>query len=70
MAKGEGELSDLNNDRLLSVAEAAEYLGIKDSTVYAWVSQKRIPYVKVGRRTMFKRELLDKHFKEVPPKAA
>lgn len=39
--------------RLLSIAEAAEYIGIRKETLYCWVSQKRIPYVKMGRRTMF-----------------
>ena len=39
--------------RFLGVREFAEYLGIEESTVYAWVYQKRIPYVKVGRLVKF-----------------
>jgi excisionase family DNA binding protein len=39
--------------RLLNVGEAAEYLGIKKTTLYCWVCQKKFPYVKCGRRTMF-----------------
>lgn len=47
------------NKRLLSITEAAEYLSIKKWTLYAWVSQKRIPHVKMGRRTMFDSKELD-----------
>jgi excisionase family DNA binding protein len=65
-------MSNLNLSRggLLSVKEAAEYLGISESTIYTWKSQKRIPYIKVGRRVLFRRESLDKNFNEVMPKAA
>jgi len=38
---------------LLSVKELSEYLGIKIHTIYTWVSQKRIPYVKIGSLTRF-----------------
>ena len=38
---------------LLSVAETAERLGIAVQTLRNWISQKRVPYIKVGRRTMF-----------------
>ena len=58
------------NGGFLSVKEAAEYLNISRYTIYAWVSQKRIPYIKVGRRTLFRKETLDRYFKEVWPKAA
>jgi excisionase family DNA binding protein len=39
--------------QLLSVKELAARLGLAEYTVYEWVSEKRIPYTKVGRRTMF-----------------
>ena len=35
--------------RLMSVKEAAKYLGVSGHTLYQMVSQRRIPYVKVGR---------------------
>lgn len=38
---------------LLSAKEAAQKLGISKFTIYAWVSQKRIAFVKIGDRTMF-----------------
>jgi len=39
--------------RLMNVKEASEFLNINPYTLYNWVSQKRIPYVKLGRRTLF-----------------
>lgn len=39
--------------RLLSVKEAANYLGIAQWTLRGWVSRKRVPVVKLGRRTLF-----------------
>ncbi|HOK57221.1 MAG TPA: helix-turn-helix domain-containing protein [bacterium] len=34
--------------RLLNIKEANQYLGISSKTLYKWVNEKRIPYVKVG----------------------
>ena len=45
--------------RLLSVRETAEMLGISIHTLYSWVSQRRIPFVKLGRRTEFDIKDLD-----------
>ena len=39
--------------KLLSVQEVATLLGLHKVTIYDWVSQRRVPFVKVGRRTMF-----------------
>ena len=46
-------------DRLISMDEAAAYLDLAKSTLYTMVSQRRVPYVKVGRLTKFDRALLD-----------
>jgi excisionase family DNA binding protein len=46
--------------RFLDVKEVVEYLGLAESTVYTMVSQRRIPFVKMGRRTKFDRLQLDK----------
>jgi excisionase family DNA binding protein len=51
--------SSLMEKRLLSVKELSEYLGIKAHTLYTWVSQKRIPYVKCGRLTKFDIKAID-----------
>ncbi len=50
--------------RLLSVREAGYYTGLSPHTLYAMVSQRRIPYVKVGRLTKFDVGLLDAWLKQ------
>ena len=37
-------------DRLWNVQECAEFLGIKVWTLRVWVSQRSIPFVKVGKK--------------------
>lgn len=39
--------------QLLNVSELSQLIGIKPNTIYHWVSQKKIPYVKIGRSTKF-----------------
>ena len=46
------------------VTEAAEFLGIKKSTLYEWIVQKKVPHYKVGRLVKFKREDLEAWLKE------
>ena len=46
--------------RLLSIQEVAEYTGLSVHTLYTMVSQRRIPYVKMGRLTKFDRYEIDK----------
>lgn len=50
--------------RLLTVKELAEYLGLKEHTLYTWVSQRRIPFVKCGRLTKFDLKAIDGWIKE------
>jgi len=45
--------------KLISVTEAAQYTGLSVHTVYTMVSQRRIPYVKVGRLVKFDVPMLD-----------
>jgi excisionase family DNA binding protein len=61
--------------RLLGIKEASLYIGLQVDTIYRMVSQRRIPFIKVGRRTMFDVRLLDdwlaKHtVMPTPPKVA
>ena len=39
--------------RLFTVQEAAQYLAVSTSTLYGWVWQRRIPFVKIGRALRF-----------------
>ena len=50
--------------RLMSIQEAAVYTGLAVPTLYKMVSQRRIPYVKVGRLTKFDLGLLDAWIKQ------
>lgn len=44
---------------LLTVHEAARFLSVSVSTVYGWVWQRRIPFVKIGRVVRFDPRDLD-----------
>lgn len=46
--------------RLLDIQDVAAYTGLSVHTLYTMVSQRRIPYVKMGRLTKFDRVELDK----------
>lgn len=45
---------------LLNIREAADFLGLSPGTLYNMVSRRRIPFIKVGARTMFKKADLDR----------
>jgi excisionase family DNA binding protein len=38
---------------LITVQDAATFLAVSTSTLYGWVYQRRIPFVKVGRALRF-----------------
>ncbi len=38
---------------LVNVNEAARFLAVSPSTLYGWVWQRRIPFIKVGRAVRF-----------------
>jgi excisionase family DNA binding protein len=46
---------------LLSVPEAAGYLGISEGTLRNWLSMRQLDYVKVGRLTKISRATLDRY---------
>lgn len=46
--------------RLLNIQEVADYTGLSPHTLYTMVSQRRIPFVKLGRLTKFDREEIDR----------
>ena len=39
--------------KLLSINETSQLMGIQVSTLYAWVYQRKIPHIKVGRLVKF-----------------
>lgn len=46
-------------DRWLSVKEIAEYLGVKQDSVYKWIVRKNMPAYKVGRLWKCKKDEVD-----------
>ena len=46
--------------RLISIKEAADYTRLSVHTLYTMVSQRRIPFVKLGRLVRFDITTLDK----------
>lgn len=52
------------NARLLGIEEMARFLGISQSTLYAWVNQRRIPHIKVGRLVKFDPKEIEGWLKE------
>ena len=50
--------------RLLNITELSEMIGLKPNTIYHWVSQRRIPFVRLGGRTKFDIEEIDNWIKE------
>ncbi|MBR1908051.1 helix-turn-helix domain-containing protein [bacterium] len=51
------------NDKLLNVQETACYLNIAKSTLYRWVHQKKIKFVKIGSRVLFSQDDLKEFIK-------
>jgi excisionase family DNA binding protein len=47
--------------RLLSVEQAADYLGLSAGTMRNWISMRRIEHVKVGRLTRVPISVLDRY---------
>ncbi len=50
--------------RFLGIKQLAEYLGVRESTLYAWVHTRQIPYYKIGRLVKFKLFEIDRWLEE------
>ncbi len=46
-------------ERLINCYELAEYLAVAPQTVRIWVSQKRIPFLKIGAAVRFSQDQID-----------
>ena len=44
---------------LINIDDAARFLGLQPSTLRRWVYEKRIGYVKLGRRVLFRKEVIE-----------
>ena len=47
--------------RLLNIRQASQFLSVSVSTLYGWIWQKRIPFVKVGRTVRFDLQDLERY---------
>ena len=50
----------MDEGRYLSIEQASAYLGLSVSYLQKLTCRGRVPYVKVGRRCLYDRTLLDK----------
>lgn len=44
---------------LMTSKQCMAYLGIAQRTLYKWIKEKRIPYLKVGNQYRFRPEQID-----------
>mgnify|MGYP001061490285 CR=1 FL=1 len=49
----------MNQETLLNVKQVAQYLQLKESTIYSWAQDGKIPAIKIGRTWRFRRDDLD-----------
>jgi len=58
----------MDRDTLLNVKQVAQYLQLKESTIYSWAQDAKIPAIKIGRTWRFRQKDLDswleRHLKE------
>lgn len=57
-------MTELQTKKWLTVEGAADYLGLKKSTIYAYIHERRLPYYKRGHIVRFKIEELDSWMEE------
>ncbi len=48
-----------NEEVLWNVKQVAKYLQLKESTIYSWAQDGKIPAIKIGRTWRFRRADLD-----------
>ncbi|MCD6520513.1 MAG: helix-turn-helix domain-containing protein [Anaerolineae bacterium] len=57
----------MDQDTLLNVKQVAQYLQLKESTIYSWAQDGKIPAIKIGRTWRFRRSdlnaWLERHLK-------
>ena len=54
----------MSEKRLLTIREASDRLGLRESTLRKWVLQKRIAYCKLGRAVRFPANVVEKMIRE------
>lgn len=49
----------MEQNTLLNVKQVAKYLQLKESTIYSWAQDGKIPAIKIGRTWRFRQKDLD-----------
>jgi len=55
---------------IMTVKQVADYLQMKESTIYAWTQSRKIPAIKIGRTWRFWRDDIDAWLKKHTIKTA
>lgn len=53
------ETKTITTKRFMNIHELSEFLGVCVNTIYSWGSQRKIPFVKVGRLLRFDRQKIE-----------
>ena len=53
------------SDGIMGIKEVADYLNMKEQTVYRLVQQRKIPALKIGGQWKAKKDHIDKMFDEL-----
>jgi len=48
------------NNEICKIPESAKLLRVGESTIRAWIFQRRLPVLHIGRRVFIRREILDR----------
>lgn len=51
----------MDNKELMTRAEVLEYLRISNMTLHRLMKDHKFPYIKLGKRVLFRREDIDKY---------
>ena len=54
----------INNDKIMTLEEVADYLRVTPQTIYTWAQEKKMPAAKLGKEWRFKKSMIDKWFNE------
>ena len=46
-------------DNLITIKELADYIGVSPKTVQNWVAYRTIPFMRIGRRTLFRKSRIE-----------
>jgi len=49
---------------LINLDDAARLLGLQPSTLRRWIYERRLSYVKLGRRVLFRKEVIEQLIRE------